>query len=65
MTTPAHDRLAIVTGADSGMGKATAELLATEGFDVGITFHTDEAGPRTPAPGSNSADSGASWPDRT
>jgi NAD(P)-dependent dehydrogenase (short-subunit alcohol dehydrogenase family) len=46
MTTPAHDRLAIVTGADSGMGKATAELLATEGFDVGITFHTDEAGAR-------------------
>jgi NAD(P)-dependent dehydrogenase (short-subunit alcohol dehydrogenase family) len=46
MTTPAHDRLAIVTGADSGMGKATAELLATEGFDVGITFHTDESGVR-------------------
>ncbi|WP_016932191.1 SDR family oxidoreductase [Rhodococcus sp. R1101] len=44
MITPAHDRLAIVTGADSGMGKATAELLAAEGFDVGITFHTDEAG---------------------
>jgi NAD(P)-dependent dehydrogenase (short-subunit alcohol dehydrogenase family) len=43
-TTPAHDRLAIVTGADSGIGKATAELLAMEGFDVGITFHTDEAG---------------------
>jgi NAD(P)-dependent dehydrogenase (short-subunit alcohol dehydrogenase family) len=40
----AHPRLAIVTGADSGMGKATAELLATEGFDVGLTFHTDEAG---------------------
>ena len=46
MTTPAHDRLAIVTGADSGIGKATAELLATEGFDVGITFHTDETGAR-------------------
>ncbi len=44
MITPAHDRLAIVTGADSGMGKATAELLASEGFDVGITFHTDESG---------------------
>jgi NAD(P)-dependent dehydrogenase (short-subunit alcohol dehydrogenase family) len=44
MTTPAHERLAIITGADSGMGKATAELLATEGFDLGITFHTDEAG---------------------
>jgi len=43
-TTPAHERKAIVTGADSGMGKATAELLATEGFDVGITWHTDEAG---------------------
>jgi NAD(P)-dependent dehydrogenase (short-subunit alcohol dehydrogenase family) len=26
------------------MGKAAAELLASEGFDVGITFHTDEAG---------------------
>ena len=43
MTRP-HDRLAIVTGADSGIGKATAELLATEGFDVGITFHTDADG---------------------
>jgi hypothetical protein len=42
--TPAPPRLAIVTGADSGIGKATAELLATEGFDVGITFHTDDAG---------------------
>src|SRR5919112_1505933 len=42
--TPAHDRLAIVTGADSGIGKATAELLASEGFDVGVTFHTDRDG---------------------
>jgi NAD(P)-dependent dehydrogenase (short-subunit alcohol dehydrogenase family) len=42
--TGAHRRLAIITGADSGMGKATAELLATEGFDVGITFHTDKEG---------------------
>ena len=48
MTTPAHERLAIITGADSGIGKATAELLATEGFDVGITFHTDEAGAEDP-----------------
>jgi NAD(P)-dependent dehydrogenase (short-subunit alcohol dehydrogenase family) len=44
MTTPAHERLAIITGADSGMGKATAELLATEGFDVAITYHTDKDG---------------------
>jgi hypothetical protein len=43
-TTPAHPRLAIVTGGDSGMGKATAELLASEGFDVGVTFHTDDQG---------------------
>jgi NAD(P)-dependent dehydrogenase (short-subunit alcohol dehydrogenase family) len=42
--TGAHRRLAIITGADSGMGKATAELLATEGFDIGITFHTDKDG---------------------
>ena len=26
------------------MGKAIAELLATEGYDVGVTFHTDENG---------------------
>ena len=43
-TTPAHPRLAIVTGADSGMGKAVAELLAAEGFDVGITYHSDQEG---------------------
>ncbi|MGV9733888.1 SDR family oxidoreductase [Rhodococcus aetherivorans] len=46
MSIPAPERLAIVTGADSGIGKATAEVLASEGFDVGITFHTDEAGAR-------------------
>jgi len=39
-----YPRLAVVTGADSGMGKATAHILADEGFDVGITFHTDESG---------------------
>jgi NAD(P)-dependent dehydrogenase (short-subunit alcohol dehydrogenase family) len=42
--TGAHPRTAIVTGADSGIGRATAQLLATEGFDVGVTFHTDEQG---------------------
>jgi hypothetical protein len=39
-----HPRTAIVTGGDSGIGRATAQLLATDGFDVGLTFHTDEDG---------------------
>jgi NAD(P)-dependent dehydrogenase (short-subunit alcohol dehydrogenase family) len=42
--TGGHERLAIITGADSGMGKATAELLATEGYDVAITYHSDKDG---------------------
>jgi NAD(P)-dependent dehydrogenase (short-subunit alcohol dehydrogenase family) len=35
---------AIVTAADSGIGRATAVLLARRGFDLGITWHSDEAG---------------------
>jgi NAD(P)-dependent dehydrogenase (short-subunit alcohol dehydrogenase family) len=37
-------RVAIVTASDSGIGKATAVELAAAGFDVGITWHTDEKG---------------------
>ncbi|MEX5271097.1 SDR family oxidoreductase [Kocuria sabuli] len=37
-------RTAIVTGSDSGIGRATAVALAAAGMDVGITWHEDEAG---------------------
>lgn len=37
-------RVAIVTGSDSGIGKATAVALGKAGYDVGITWHADESG---------------------
>lgn len=37
---------AIVTGGDSGIGKASAVMLAERGFDVGITCHSDQGGAR-------------------
>ena len=39
-----HARRVIVTGADSGIGRAAAVALAADGFDVGITWHNDESG---------------------
>jgi NAD(P)-dependent dehydrogenase (short-subunit alcohol dehydrogenase family) len=36
--------VAIVTGSDSGIGRATAVALARDGYDVGVTWHADEAG---------------------
>ncbi|RKK03725.1 SDR family oxidoreductase [Pseudoroseomonas wenyumeiae] len=37
-------RIAIITGADSGIGQATAELFAREGADICIGYHTDREG---------------------
>src|SRR5215212_8280827 len=36
--------VAIVTASDSGIGQESAKELAENGFDVGITYHTDEEG---------------------
>jgi NAD(P)-dependent dehydrogenase (short-subunit alcohol dehydrogenase family) len=36
--------VAIITGSDSGIGKAAAVALARFGYDVGVTWHRDEAG---------------------
>ncbi|HET6506544.1 MAG TPA: SDR family oxidoreductase [Baekduia sp.] len=40
---------AIVTAGDSGIGRATAVRLAHDGFDVGITWRSDQPGARTTA----------------
>lgn len=46
MTVPSDfsPRTAIITGSDSGIGRATAVALAAAGCDVGITWRSDEAG---------------------
>ncbi|HEU5483961.1 MAG TPA: SDR family oxidoreductase [Microlunatus sp.] len=44
MTQDFTPRTAIVTGSDSGIGRATAVALARAGLDVGITWHSDEQG---------------------
>lgn len=46
-----YDRVAIVTGSDSGIGAAIAVALADAGFDVGVTWHSDEPGARQTADG--------------
>jgi NAD(P)-dependent dehydrogenase (short-subunit alcohol dehydrogenase family) len=42
-------RHAIVTASDSGIGRATAVALAEAGLDIGVTWHSDEAGAKETA----------------
>jgi hypothetical protein len=44
MSSIMSSRVAVVTGADSGIGKASAVALAEAGFDVGLTWHQDQKG---------------------
>lgn len=41
-----YDRVAVITGDDSGIGKATAVALARDGCDVGITYRPTGREPR-------------------
>src|SRR3954464_7989375 len=40
---------AIITGSDSGIGKATAVALAKRGHDIGVTYNRDEQGAKETA----------------
>lgn len=44
-----YDRVAVVTGSDSGIGEAIAVAPAGAGCDVGVTYRSDKAGARTTA----------------
>lgn len=42
-------QVAIITASDSGIGKECALLLAQQGFDIGITWHSDVEGAKDTA----------------
>jgi len=39
-----EQKVAVVTASDSGIGKASAIMLAEQGYDIGITWRSDEKG---------------------
>ncbi|RFU18970.1 SDR family oxidoreductase [Geodermatophilus marinus] len=43
MTVPAQPRTAVVTGSESGIGRAVAVALAEAGCDVGLTWYREQA----------------------
>jgi NAD(P)-dependent dehydrogenase (short-subunit alcohol dehydrogenase family) len=60
--------VAIVTASDSGIGQESAEALAENGFDIGITYHEDEAGARETLSAVEAAGGGvrsATWTSRS
>jgi NAD(P)-dependent dehydrogenase (short-subunit alcohol dehydrogenase family) len=42
-------KVAVVTGSESGIGRATAIALARDGFDIGVTWFADESDARRTA----------------
>ncbi len=42
-------QVAIITASDSGIGKECALLLAQQGFDIGIAWHSEEEGAKDTA----------------
>jgi NAD(P)-dependent dehydrogenase (short-subunit alcohol dehydrogenase family) len=49
MTDRLTDRVALITGSDSGIGQATAIEFAKEGADVVVTYFEDDTGAKETA----------------